>query len=273
MKAVNLIGGKGAAGAGRGAGMAYALLGVLAVLVVGVAYSVLTSNTIAERRAQLAAVSTQAQTAQAQAVSMKTYSDFATLAKKRVDTIRQLGATRFDWHRSFEQLAKVLPSNVWLTSLLGTVTSGVSVPGASSGATSTLRGAMPNPAIELSGCTTSHDDVVRLISHLRLIDGVVRVSLADSTKGDSSSGGGGGGNDSGDCRHGHANYPQFDAVVFFEPLPVAPSLPGSAAATSVASTTPAASGGAAPAPSTAQPAAASTTPAASGTPSTGGNAR
>lgn len=254
MRAVNLIPSEAGHG-GRGGGTGpWIVLGALGLLLAGVIAYVLTNNTLVERRAQFASLQTQAQAAQAQANAMRPYREFAALAQARVETVRQLGAARFDWHRAFAQLAQVIPGDVWLTSLLGTVTTGVSVDGAGSGDTSSVRAALPNPAIEVSGCTTGHDEVARLISRLRLMSGVVRVALADSTK-DESSGGGS------DCRYGHSRFPQFGLVVFFEPLPAVPSptQPGAATATGApaAASTPAA-GTAAPA--------ASTTPAPSGAP-------
>jgi Tfp pilus assembly protein PilN len=278
MRAVNLIP-EESKGGGRSGLAPYVLLGVLAALVAGVAYHVLTSNTIADRKAQLAALQTQVQAAQQQAQAVGPYKQFASLAQARVQTIRQLGQARFDWQRSLSDLSKVMPGNVWLTSLTGTVTTGVSIDGGGGGGdTSTLRGALPNPAIELSGCTTDHDSVVRLISRLRLMHGVDRVSLADSTKGDSSSGGvgvgaGGGGGAGGDCRHGHGNFPQFDLVVFFDPIPAvpAPSTPGATPASGAPAAAPA--GGAQPAASTtpASPPASTTPPAsAATTPSSSG---
>jgi hypothetical protein len=198
---------------------------------------------------------------QAQADATRPYRDFASLAQNRVETVRQLGKARFDWQRALDGLSKVIPDNVWLTSLLGTVTTGVNVEGASSGATNTLRSALPNPAIELTGCTTDHDSVARLISRMRLLDGVARVSLADSVKGDSGASSGG----SSDCRYGHASFPQFDLVVFFDPIPAVP--------TATTSTTPAVAGAVAPAATGTAAPAASTTPAPTGTGSTGSDAR
>jgi hypothetical protein len=178
---------------------------------------------------------TQATAVQLQAERLHSYVAFSTLAQARVQTVRQLGAARFNWHRAFTDLATVLPDNVWLTSLLGTVAPGVTVEGGASGGTNSLRAAVPNPAIELTGCTTSHEGVVRLVSRLRLLHGVQRVSLADSVKADSTPGSSGssGGSD-GDCRHGHTNFPQFDVVVFFAPLPALPA-PASADPTATTS--------------------------------------
>jgi Tfp pilus assembly protein PilN len=267
VRAVDLIPGDASRAGGRSGGGAYVVLVVLAALVAGVAYHVLTSNAIADRRAQLTRLQVQTRAAQQQADATKPYRDFAAMASARVATIRELGAARFDWHRALSQLARVMPGDVWLSSLLGTVAPGVSVDGGSSGATSALRSALPGPAIEMTGCTTGHDSVVRLISRLRLIDGVQRVALADSSKtnvagGGEGSGGSAGGGDAGDCRHGHPNLPQFDLVIFFAPLPAVPSPDGAggsaAAAQSAApAATPAASPTPAPAP-TATPAASTT---------------
>lgn len=251
MRAVNLIPSDSARG-GVGGGIGpYALLGVLGVLLAGVIAYVLTNNTLVERRAEVASLQTQARAAQAQAEATRPYREFAALAEARVSTVRQLGRARFDWHRAFDEIARVMPDDVWLTSLLGTVTTGVSVEGAGSGSTGGLRGALPNPAIELTGCTTGHAEVARLISRLRLMTGVVRVSLSDSAKAEAGGAGGGGGGGGGDCRNGNATFPQFGIVVFFEPPPtVAP--PADAAATaqpastgvSSATPTPAATGSA-----------------------------
>jgi Tfp pilus assembly protein PilN len=239
MKAVNLIPSDapgGRSGGPRTSVATYALLGVLTVLLVGVTAFVLTGNDVAKRRDELATLQTQATAVQLQAERLHPYVEFSTLAQARVQTVRQLGAARFNWHRAFTDLATVLPDNVWLTSLLGTVAPGVTVEGGATGSTDSLRSSIPDPAIELTGCTTGHEGVVRLVSRLRLLHGVQRVSLADSVKADStpgSSGGSTGGSD-GDCRHGHANFPKFDLVVFFAPLP-APPAPAAADPTATAS--------------------------------------
>ena len=262
MRAVNLIPGEaGRGGSGGASAGPWVVLGVLGLLLAGVVAYVLTSNQLVDRRAELASLQTQARVVQAQAEATRPYREFAALAQARVQTVRQLGAARFDWHRAFADLARVIPDDVWLTSLLGTVTTGVSVDGAGSGDTGATRSALPNPAIELSGCTTSHDGVARLISRLRLMTGVVRVALADSTKDDGGSGGGGSG---GDCRYGHDRFPQFGVVVFFAPLPDVPSpaQPGADAGTPGAATAPS-SGSATPA--------AQTTPAPVGGGSTSGS--
>jgi Tfp pilus assembly protein PilN len=245
VRAVDLIPGdlRRAGGAGgRSGGGAYVLLGVLAALVGFVALYVLTANSVTARERELTEMRTQATAAQQQADRLRPYRTFAALAQARVSTVRQLGAARFDWHRAFAELSRVIPEDVWLTSLLGTVTTGVTVDGGGSGDTSAIRSALPNPAIELTGCTSTQTGVARLISRLRLLDGVVRVSLSSSAKPDESGAGAGdavsgagseasAGGDKSDCRGGR-DIPEFGLVVFFEPLPAVPAPPSAGAAPS-----------------------------------------
>lgn len=254
MKAVNLIpadAGRGSAGTGSGSG-ALVLVGVLGLLLAGVVAYVLTQNAIVERRAEVTDLGAQIQAVQVQADATRPYVEFAALAQARVQTVRQLGEARFDWHRALSDFSTVIPDNVWLTSMLGTVAPGVAVESAASGATGSMRASIPDPAIEVSGCTTSHEAVARMISRMRLMRGVQRVALAASTKdgGSSSSGASGGG----DCQNGNSHIPSFNLVVFFDSIPALP-VPGAAATT----TAPAASTTATPPPT--------------GTPSAGGEAR
>jgi hypothetical protein len=61
------------------------------------------------------------------------------------------------------------------------------------------------PAIELKGCTTSQDSVARMMTAMRQISGVQRVSLSSSEKGEGSGGAG--------CS---ADSPVFSMTVFFK---------------------------------------------------------
>ena len=238
MRAVNLIpveDRRGLRGSGSGSGIAsYIVLGVLAAVVAMSAAYTLTNRSLGDRRAQLESVQSQVDTAQAQVQRYSSYTGFTALRQKRSETVRSLAASRFDWSHALHELARTIPSNAWLTSLKGTVTPGVSVDG---GTSDSLRASLPNPALEVMGCTTSQADVAKVISSLRRIDGVERVSLSSSQKldvGSPSAGGGGSGGDAGgDCRYGNAHYPQFSMTLFFA-TPTSPS----GAQTASATTTP-----------------------------------
>jgi Tfp pilus assembly protein PilN len=237
VRAVNLVpadakgGGRGRPGGGAPRGPAVVLIGLLGVALAFVTIYVLSSNTINDRQAKLASLRTQVAAAQAQAARLSNYSSFVKLAESRAATVRQIASSRFDWHAALSGLSKVVPANTSLQSLLGTVMPGATVNGAggsvsgSAASTSTLRSALPGPAFELKGCTATQDDVARLLSRLRLIDGVTRVTLADSLKQESSQSGAGvastpaAGTGSSGATGCGANTPSFDLVVFFKPLP------------------------------------------------------
>jgi Tfp pilus assembly protein PilN len=265
MRAVNLIPSEsrgGFAGVG-GVGPVHALVAVLGIALLFVTIYALTTNTISERKAKISRLQAQANQQQVAASTLSKYVQFEKLAQTRAETVREIASARFDWHAALSDLSKVVPANTSLQSLLATVAPGATVNGpggtasTSSGAsTSTVRGYEPGPAFELKGCTRSHDDVARLMSRLRLINDVTRVTLTDSQKPDASGVGAVSGAPS-PATPGSAgcgkDRPSFDVVVFFKPIPGAgptgltsPS-PGGAGAGSASGATQAASTSTAPA--------------------------
>jgi hypothetical protein len=152
----------------------------------------------------------------AQEARLDNYVAFEKLAQTRVQTVREIAAARFDWHGALADLAKVVPSNTSLQSLTGTVVPNASVTGNGGSATSSVRGDENVPAFELDGCTKTQDDVARLMSQLRLINGVMRVTLNQSSK--SGGGSGAGSTSTGGASDCGANTPSFDIVVFFQQL-------------------------------------------------------
>jgi Tfp pilus assembly protein PilN len=235
MRAVNLIPleeRRGLRGGGAGAGIgSYIVLGVLALVVAMSAAFTLANRTLTDRRAELTSVQAQVAQAESQAQQLASYTTFSALRQKRTETVRSLAASRFDWSHALHEIARTIPSNAWLTSLRGTVAPGINVEG---GSDDPLRGAIPSPAIEIVGCTVSQADVASVISDLRRVDGVQRVSLSSSQRLDSSaatptaaSGSSGGGGSDDDCRHGNARFPQFSMTLFFK----SPPAPGTQATT------------------------------------------
>ena len=217
---------------------AIALLGALALIVAGVAGYVLSTNVVKQKQSDLAAVSAKNQATVKRATALKPYSDFQTLAQQRAATVQALASARFDWEQSFRDLSRALPKDVYLDSLKGTVGGGSAAGG------SGIRSAIGSPAIELSGCTKTQPGVARLMSRLRNVQGVTRVSLSKSEKSDTAAANGGssatGGSTVGPC--GKGSPPSFEVVVFFEKAAVADAHAtatgdsGSTAATGSAST-------------------------------------
>jgi Tfp pilus assembly protein PilN len=228
MNAVNLIPAEQRRGiGGNGSGLAsYVVLGLLALIVAMSAAYTLANRSLGDKRDKLASLQQQAQAYQARAEGLAGYTSFSGLRQKRSETVRSLATSRFDWSHTLHEVARTIPSDAWLTSMRGTVSPGTSVEG---GSNDPLRGSYPGPALEIVGCTTSQDKVAAVISSLRRIDGVQRVSLSSSAKIDNSSGtgaGGGGGGD-GDCRNGNVRFPEFSLTLSFN----APSAPATASAT------------------------------------------
>jgi Tfp pilus assembly protein PilN len=248
MRAVNLIpsdvrrGGSTDIRSLRGPGSA--VVGLLGVILVLVTLYVLASNDVADRQGQLTGLKQQLAQTQAEASKLGGYTQFAKLAEARVQTVKEIASGRFNWQQALSDLSRVVPANTSLSSLSATTNPGAGAAGSSSGS---LRGDITVPAFELAGCTATQDDVSRLMSRLRLIRGVTRVTLSDAVKSatgsaatpvSGSSGGGCGPNPS-----------TFSLVVFFEPLPTvapAPAATGAPgvipAATPTGSTTPTTSG-------------------------------
>jgi hypothetical protein len=174
------------------------------------------------------------------------------MAETRIQTVKDLAASRFDWERGLRDIARAIPADVTLTSLDGTISS-------SSGGGSAVRGAIQAPAVELKGCTTGQKQVATLLSRLRNVDGVTRVTLTKSDKPDeqasTASVPGAPAGDANGC--GSGRPPAFELVMFFERSQVPDSVKDitvqTAAGTAQASTSTTTS-------STTQPASGVTTP-------------
>jgi Tfp pilus assembly protein PilN len=215
----------------RTGSFSYVLLGGLAVALLAVAVLALTSKQISDRKSEVAQLQQQEQAAQAKAQSLQAFVDFRAMQESRSATISSLAQSRFDWQRVLNELARVLPSNVWLVQLTGSVNPSVT-PANDPGIQ--MRSSIQGPALELVGCTTGQDAVAGLVSNLEEIDGVTRVGLESSeanTSDSTSTAGAATTSDSGsgagtDCRT-RDFIVQFKIVVAFD------SVPAPATATSV----------------------------------------
>jgi Tfp pilus assembly protein PilN len=214
MRAVNLIPADERRHAGGGGGTGLGSYLVLAALVLVVAISgasALANRSVSDRRHELADVQARAKVSADEAQALQAYTTFTSLRQKRSETVRSLASSRFDWSKALHEVARTIPSNAWLTALRATVTPTSIVDG---GVADPLRGSVQTPAIEIVGCTTSQKNVAGVISSLRRIDGVERVSLSSSSKLEASGGSAGAGG-GGDCRNGNAHFPMFSLTVFF----------------------------------------------------------
>ena len=251
MRAVNLLPPdlrRAGGSAGSTGNAVYVVLGVLAVGVVLVAAWALAGRSVAQGEADVNRFRAEADAAEVRAGQLKPYAAFSEMRGKRVETVTSLSRSRFNWPFVLREISRVLPEDVWLTQLVGTVAPGVQVEDGAGGPTTTLRNQLAAPAIEIAGCTTSQEEVARYLARLRSIQGVTRITLAESEKmdiakqqGSGSGGGGGGAGGSTDCRQGNSTIPRFSLVIFFEASTATPST-GVAGSTTAATPTAATKG-------------------------------
>jgi Tfp pilus assembly protein PilN len=246
---------------------AFVVLGALAVCVLALAAYVLTTNTVNDRQAQLDAATAQATTTTQRANQLKPYADFQQMAETRIQTVKDLASSRFDWEQALRDISRAIPADVTLSSLTGSIS-------AASGGSSPIRSAITAPAIELKGCTKGQKQVATLLSRLRSVDGVTRVSLSKSVRPAESAANvaSSAANGTAPTGCGEGRPPAFELVMFFENSQVPDSVKDITVGASTGATSTSGSQGAAGATGAAgstQPASGVTTPpadpAASGT--------
>jgi len=166
----------------RAGPLSYVIVGLLALAVGGVTLLVLTSNKIADRKAEVAGLQSQVDAAQAQADRLSDYTNFADLQQVRQQTVASLATSRFDWERTLHELALVLPGDVWLTSMTAKASSDPSTAAASSSGSSAALGSVTGPSLDIQGCASGHDAVAKFLAALRDVDGVTRVTVLSSDR-------------------------------------------------------------------------------------------
>lgn len=216
---------------------------MVAVLALAIVYLVIISNQANTGREKLATITGDLVATERQAAALKPYDDFAKATLARRTAVAAVAQTRFNWDRALTELAQVAPGGVWLTSAKGTLTPTTSVAGASGGGTTqTLRGVLPVPALELTGCAEREGMVPSYIDRLHGITGVTEVGFSRTerlAKKIEEAGAAG----AGDCRGGNDKIAQFGLVTYFKASPAqeaaaAAAAPGTPTAVKPAPATP-----------------------------------
>lgn len=201
MKAVNLIPAEqrpGAGGvAGRSGGAAYVVVALIAGIAALAALYGTARHEISSREGEVAKLTSEARQAEAEAATLAPYTKFTALREERLKAVQSLADTRFDWAHAMHELGRVLPHDVSLSSLSGTIGAPTAAPAPSSsptsaGATTTspVTSATPpgsRPSFSISGCTTGQPEVALTMDRLRLMNGVSEVVLHSSSDTASSS--------------------------------------------------------------------------------------
>lgn len=237
MRPVNLLPpeqrSRAASGASR-IGPAHVVIGLLGVLLLCVVGYVLAANSVTSKQDKLAELDRQTKQVESQAAALKPYGDFAALKEARVDTVKTLAASRFDWEHVVRQFSQVVPYNVWLIKFTAKsdpsvqLSEGTGGGGASTAATGSSQAA--GPAVEITGCTYEQRSVARMMVRMRRMDGVTDVKLISSKKPDNQDEAGSatttsGSSDLNDCPATKADrITKFDIVVEFDPAKLTQSL-------------------------------------------------
>jgi Tfp pilus assembly protein PilN len=206
----------------------YLIVGMLGVALAAVAVLGLTNKQISDRKAEKATLEVEEAQATATAEALAPYAEFAQKSDARVATVTSLAESRFDWVRVLKELALVLPDNVWLTNLDGSA----SATGMSGGGGGLAQG-LTVPTLSIQGCATGHDAVAAFIETLKDIDGVTRVGVSSSERGDDSASGG-----SSESCQTRSFITAFEIAVAFDAAavpaatPVPPATPGDETAVS-----------------------------------------
>jgi Tfp pilus assembly protein PilN len=186
MRPVNLLPDHHRRGPRKGAmtGGAYAVLGVLAVMVAMAVVYTLTANQVKSRQAEAAKVGLEADRAEAEAASKASFGNFTQIKETRLASVKQLASGRFDWERLLRELSAIMPAGSWLSEARASTTgSDTSAGGAPTGAAATTAG---KPSATLKGCTRRQKDVATLMVRLRQVYLVEDVTLNESAKGEES---------------------------------------------------------------------------------------
>ena len=174
-------------------GSAYAVLGVLGVLLLAVTAFVLTQNQVNERSTQIAEAEAESQQATQRVASLGAFGSFATIKQQREDSVQELAKARFDWERFMRELALVLPSGTSLLDATATTNVASATPGAAPAAPAapaTGQAATPTtPTVKLTGCALSQPHVATLLVRLRKLGGATEVALTESVEEESGAGG------------------------------------------------------------------------------------
>src|SRR3954452_7421981 len=178
----------------------YLLVGVLAAVLLGVVLLVHTGNQISERKSEVVQLKREDAAAVQEAKRLIAYTQFQALHEQRLATITSLADSRFDWERVMRELALILPGDVWLTELNASASADG---GRSASSGGSLRGSVPGPALEITGCAKGQEGVAGFVTALKDIDGVTRVGVESSELSNEEEGSGSTGSSeesSSDCR-------------------------------------------------------------------------
>jgi Tfp pilus assembly protein PilN len=181
MNRINLLPPAERVKASREQGIAYALLALVAVIVVlGVVY-VLEHNKIAAKQSTLDATTAQVDQMNAQIAALQPYEVLQGTASAMSDMAAQIADARIDWASILGELSLVIPDNVQLTSFSANVPASMQAGGLFGGGSASAGTASPD--LTITGTAgDSHVTVAEMMVRLGLIPQFMNIQLGSSTE-------------------------------------------------------------------------------------------
>ena len=177
MKRINLLPPEQRVKAARERGLLWAILILVAIVVaLGLVY-VWQNGQVNDKQAELDGLTAQVADEQAKAAALAPYAQIQDTRVAMTATAKGIYDSRVSWATILQEISLVIPENVRLQSLTGTVPAtmlpGPAVPAAPGTAAST--------DITFAGTTYTHKDVAEFMTRLGLIPQLSNVQLASST--------------------------------------------------------------------------------------------
>ena len=179
MKRINLLPPEQRAKASRERGLLWAILILVAIVVaLGLVY-VWQNRQVNDKQAELDGLTAEVAVEQQKAQALAPYAAIQTTRTNMTQTATGIYDSRVPWSTILQEVSLVIPENVRLQSLSGTVPAtmlpGPAVPPPAAGATAAT------PDITFSGTTYTHKDVAEFMTRLGLIPQLSNIQLASST--------------------------------------------------------------------------------------------
>jgi Tfp pilus assembly protein PilN len=178
MKRIDLLPPEARAKASRERGLLYAILILVAVVVVlGLVYMQQNSS-VSSKQAEVDRIAAETQQVQAEAASLAPYANIDSTRKAMTQTAQSIFEAGVSWSTILQEISLVIPDNVRLQSLNCTVPP-VMIPGAPAVAV----GAVPAATTDVTfvGTTYTHKDVAEFMTRLGLMPQLTNIQLGSST--------------------------------------------------------------------------------------------
>ena len=177
MKRINLLPPEQRVKAARERGLLWAILILVAIVVaLGVVY-VWQNGQVNDKQAELDGLTAQVADEQAKAAALAPYAQIQDTRVAMTATAKGIYDSRVSWATILQEISLVIPENVRLQSLTGTVPATM-LPGP---AVPAVPGTPASTDITFAGTTYTHKDVAEFMTRLGLIPQLSNVQLASST--------------------------------------------------------------------------------------------